>query len=114
MTASSLEFLEKDGAQFDFVFIDGNHRAATVYCEIGATLRRLVNGGVIVLHDVNPGSVPLALSKVLRGPWLATQRWRRENALEVLPLGQLPCGGTTSLALLARSGGQKGQCASFM
>ena len=74
---------------------------------------RVENGGVILLHDVNPGSVPLALDKLLRGPWLAARRLRRENACEVLPLGRLPWGGTTSLALLAQCGGREGPCASF-
>jgi predicted O-methyltransferase YrrM len=113
VTAPSLEFLDVGEAQFDFVFIDGNHRAGTVYREIAAALRRLENGGVILLHDVNPGSVPLALDKLLRGPWLAARRLRRENACEVLPLGRLPWGGTTSLALLAQCGGREGPCASF-
>ena len=102
-TAPSLEFLEGGGERFDLVFVDGNHRAAMVYREIRAALRRLEGGGIIVMHDVNPGSVPLALSKVLRGPWLAAQRLRREQGFEVLPLGRLPWGGTTSLALLARA-----------
>jgi predicted O-methyltransferase YrrM len=107
VTAPSLGFLEGSGDRFDLVFIDGNHRAATVYREIAAVLRRLEDGGIVVLHDVNPGSVPLAFGKVVRGPWLAVERLRCENALEVLPLGQLPWGGTTSLALLMNQRGNR-------
>ncbi len=103
VAAPSLSFLESGGDRFDLIYVDGNHRAAMVYREIAAALRRLENGGVILLHDVNPGSVPLALDKVLRSPWLAARRLRRESAFEVLPLGQLPWGGTTSLALLAQA-----------
>ena len=98
----------KDG--FDIVFLDGDHSAAAVYREIPAALRILRPGGVIVLHDYFPELKPLwSNGFVLEGPYLATERLRREGAgLVALPLGALPwptklgsC--VTSLALLLRA-----------
>ncbi|HTS87740.1 MAG TPA: class I SAM-dependent methyltransferase [Gemmatimonadales bacterium] len=105
----SLEFLAQGGEAFDFIFLDGDHSAATVYRELPAALGRLRLGGVILLHDYFPDGRPLWRGDaVIAGPWLGVERLRREGArLEIVPLGALPWptkhGSTvTSLALVGR------------
>lgn len=97
MQSNSLTFLASPGPRFDFVFIDGNHRAGHVYREIVAVVRRLAQDGLVVLHDVNPGGVPIGRQKALRGPWLAVERLQRECGVKALPV--LP---GSSLAVLSR------------
>jgi len=110
VTASSLEYLRTTHERFDFVFLDGDHSAKTVYRELPSALRVLNPGGAILLHDYFPDLTPLwPDGRVLPGSWLAVQRLRREGArLTVLPLGDLPWAtkqGTrrTSLALVVGS-----------
>ena len=107
---SSLAFLADTGPQYDFIFLDGDHSAATVYRELPAALRRLAPGGLVLLHDYFPESRPLwPGDPVIPGPWLGLERLRREGArLRVLPLGALgwptKLGGTvTSLAAVVRA-----------
>lgn len=107
----SLEFLAEPGFSFDFIFLDGDHRAATVYLELSAALRRLSPGGLIVLHDFFPSARPLWVGEpVIPGPWLGVERLMREGArMKVLPFGALEwptklgqC--VTSLAAVVRAG----------
>jgi predicted O-methyltransferase YrrM len=107
VVSRSLEYLERGDELFDFIFLDGDHGAATVYREIPAALRRLAPGGVVLLHDVFPDLRPIWRDgRVLPGPWLAAERLLREGAnFEVLALGSLPWrtkqkSRHTSLALL--------------
>jgi predicted O-methyltransferase YrrM len=88
---SSLDFLADAGPRYDLIFLDGDHRAATVYRELPAALRRTAPGGVVVLHDYFPDGRPLwPRDLVIPGPWLAVERLRREGApLRVLPFGRL-------------------------
>lgn len=95
--SNSLDFLASAGPRFDFVFIDGNHRAGHVYRELVAVVHRLARDGLVVLHDINPGGIPFALQKVLRGPCLAVKRLRRECGVKMLQV--LP---GSSLAVLSR------------
>lgn len=95
MRSDSLAFLNSPGPRFDFAFLDGNHRAGRVYREIVALLPRLAPDALVVLHDVNPGGLPLTRQKVLRGPWLAGERLRREYGIKTVPV-------TGSLAVLSR------------
>jgi predicted O-methyltransferase YrrM len=106
----SLEFLAQTGPKYDFVFLDGDHAAATVYRELPATLRRLRPGGLVLLHDYFPqGRALWSGDPVISGPWLAVERLRREGAmLRVLPLGALPWptklgGSMTSLAAVVQA-----------
>lgn len=106
VTQPSLEYLVNSREQYDFIFLDGDHAAKTVYREIPAALQRLNPGGVILLHDYFPELQPLwSNGVVLPGPWLAAERLRSEGAaFRVLPLGELPWGTklgskTTGLAL---------------
>jgi predicted O-methyltransferase YrrM len=106
----SLEFLGEGGSRaFDLIFLDGDHSASTVYRELPAALARTARGGLVLLHDFFPGGQPLWRGEpVIRGPWLAVQRLRREGArFEVLALGELPWptklgGSITSLAVVVR------------
>ena len=107
---SSLAFLADTGPRYDFIFLDGDHSAATVYRELPAALRRLAPGGLVLLHDYFPAGRPLwPGDPVIPGPWLGVERLRREAArLRVLPFGALgwptKLGGTvTSLAAVVRA-----------
>lgn len=106
----SLGFLADTGPNFDFIFLDGDHSAATVYRELPAALRRLAWGGLVVLHDYFPDGRSLwPDSPVIPGPWLGVRRLCREGArLRVLPLGDLPWPtklgrNVTSLAAVVRA-----------
>jgi len=109
-TGPALEFMASAPGKYDFIFLDGDHAAATVYRELSAACAMLAPQGVIVLHDFFPGGRPLwAGGTVIPGPWLATERLVAEGAkLRVLPLGDLPWptklgGNTTSLAVVAKA-----------
>lgn len=109
VTSDSRDFLASCPDRFDFIFLDGDHAAGTVYQEVPAALRLLKPGGVILLHDYFPDLKPLwSNGSLLPGPFLAIERLRSEGArLRVLPLGELPWptklgSNVTSLALLLR------------
>lgn len=106
---SSAHFLQTTGERFDFIFLDGDHAASTVYNEISWALRLLSPGGVILLHDFYPDAQPLFHDRnIIPGPFMAVDRIIKENpSITVTPLGQLPWETkqglkTTSLALLTR------------
>jgi len=109
VVCSSLEYLAGCTKRFDLVFLDGDHSAHTVYQEIPVALSLLEQEGHLLLHDYFPQLRPLwAGSPIARGPWLATERLRREGVpIRVIPLGALPWPtkrGTTvtSLALVTK------------
>lgn len=92
VTAPSLVFLKDTDEQFDLIFLDGDHGAQAVYCEIPAALSKLNKNGVILLHDFFPNLKPLWTNGVVvPGPALAIDRLQREGAgLAVIPMGALP------------------------
>ncbi|WP_376691945.1 O-methyltransferase [Wenzhouxiangella sp. EGI_FJ10409] len=107
--SSSLEFLSRCTESFDFIFLDGDHHAKTVYQEIPLACARLKDAGMILLHDFYPGAKPLWRDrKVLPGPYLAVDRHMRSGSgLRVFPMGELPWptkqhSRASSLALLGR------------
>lgn len=51
---TSDEFFEKNDAQFDLIFIDGLHTGDQVERDINNALEVLRQGGIILLHDLNP------------------------------------------------------------
>jgi predicted O-methyltransferase YrrM len=109
VASSSLEYMAGCTKRYSLVFLDGDHSAHTVYQEIPAALRLLEQRGYILLHDYFSNLQPLwAGSAIARGPWLATERLRREGVpIRVIPLGALPWPtkrGTTvtSLALVTK------------
>ncbi|HRV92744.1 MAG TPA: class I SAM-dependent methyltransferase [Anaerolineae bacterium] len=107
VTANSLDFMAKNEAGYDLIFLDGDHSTPVIYQEISAALKILNPGGWILLHDYFPGLKPLWPDQPpIAGPYLATQRLQKEGAnIKILPLNKLPwftrsnsC--TTSLALM--------------
>ena len=111
ITDTSLNFAANCQQSFDFIFLDGDHSATTVYQEIPVALNLLNQNGVILLHDYFPNMKPLwSNGSVIPGPFLATEKLRREGVnVTVLPLGKLPWptkfeSHVTSLALLLRNG----------
>jgi predicted O-methyltransferase YrrM len=109
VTRRSLEYMSGCTKRFGLIFLDGDHSAHTVYQEIPAGLRLLEPGGHILLHDYFPNLKPLwAGTAPARGPWLATERLRREGVpIRVIPLGALPWptkrgSMVTSLALVTK------------
>jgi hypothetical protein len=93
--------------RFDFIFIDGSHRASDVYADVAGALARLNANGVIALHDFYPDARPLWPDEpVIPGVYLGVVRAIEECPdLGVVPLRQLPWrtkhgGHTTSLAVL--------------
>ena len=109
VTSRSLDYMSNCGQRYDFIFLDGDHAAVTVYQEISAALELLETDGVILLHDYFPRLKPLwSDGAVIPGPFLATERLVAEGTpLAILPLGRLPWAtklrsNMTSLALLLR------------
>lgn len=107
---TSLNYAIKCEQRFDFIFLDGDHAAKTVYQEIPLALNLLKQNGEILLHDFFPNLKSLwSDGSVIPGPFLATERLVREGAnVLVLPLGKLPWptklqSNVTSLALLMRN-----------
>jgi predicted O-methyltransferase YrrM len=109
VTETSLDYAARCNRKFDFIFLDGDHEAKTVYSEIPMALNLLNPNGVILLHDYFPNLKPLwSDGWAAPGPFLATDRLRAEGAnISVLPLGALPWptklqSNITSLALLLK------------
>lgn len=109
--ASSVDFMRQARPGYDFIFLDGDHEAATVYREISAALALLSPNGVIVLHDYYPDGQPLFPDGArITGPCRAVRRIQDECPdIAVHPLGALPWptkqgSNITSLALLGRPG----------
>jgi predicted O-methyltransferase YrrM len=103
---TSLNFSKNCSKKFDFIFLDGDHSAKTVYSEISIALKLLRNNGIILLHDFFPKGQPLwSDRKVGKGPYLAVERIKNEGIrTKALPLGKLPWptklgSNITSLAL---------------
>lgn len=106
---NSIEYLESTTDTYDFIFLDGDHSAPTVYRELPKALAKLNKGGVILLHDYfAKGESANPKNDFNSGPYLAIQRYFREGAtIDVLPFGDLPWqtkhgSNRTSLALLVK------------
>lgn len=104
------DYMKSTSERFDFIFLDGDHRASAVYQEVSAALKILNPGGVILLHDFYPGSKPLYPdNNIISGPFHALERIERENPqIKALPLGALPWPtkqgvNLTSLALVCKA-----------
>lgn len=89
--ARSVDFLQQR-AEYDFIFLDGDHAAETVYQEMPLAIALLREGGTILLHDYFPNGEALWKgASAIRGPYEACARLRSEGAVfDVLPLGELP------------------------
>ena len=109
VTQKSTAFMETCDQTFDFIFLDGDHNADTVYKEISAALEKLNKGGMILLHDYYPDKSPLFPDgSIIYGPYRAIERIQKEeNAVGVVNLSPLPWQSkqgshNTSLTLLTR------------
>jgi predicted O-methyltransferase YrrM len=109
VTGTSLDHMSRSTRKYDFIFLDGDHAAKTVYREIPAALELLNQNGLILLHDYFPALNPLwSDGVVIPGPFLATEQLRMQGAkIQAVPLGGLPWSTKlgsriTSLALLGR------------
>lgn len=107
ITDTSLGYAKKSNQKFDFIFLDGDHTAKTVYEEISIVLRLLNPNGVILLHDFFPSCQPLwANNSIVPGPFMAVNRIIKEQKnIQVKSLGSLPWPtkldtNITSLALI--------------
>lgn len=107
--SSSLEYLKNTDQKFDFIFLDGDHSAATVYEETALALDALTPGGIIMLHDYYPnGKALFPDNNIITGPYRALERIKSENPdIQVQPLGALPWetkqgSHNTSLAMVTK------------
>jgi predicted O-methyltransferase YrrM len=108
VTSPSLDYIRQSKEKYDFIFLDGDHAAKTVYREIPAALELLHPNGLILLHDYFPALQELwSDGDLIPGPFLAMARLKAEGGeFQALPLGSLPWqtksgSSVTSLALLA-------------
>jgi predicted O-methyltransferase YrrM len=109
VTNDSRHFFANNNERFDFIFLDGDHAAETVYEEIVRSLEVINKSGLIVLHDYFPDGRPLwPDGSALCGPFTAAEKVRATGvAIKVIPLGALPWptkldSHVTSLAVIAR------------
>jgi predicted O-methyltransferase YrrM len=109
VTDDSKHFFANTKERFDFIFLDGDHAAETVYEEIVSSLEVINKNGLILIHDYFPNCRPLwPDGSVLCGPFTAAEKIRATGvAIKVIPLGSLPWptklgSHVTSLALIAR------------
>lgn len=100
-------FFRSNLDRFDFIFIDGSHRASDVYADVAGALACINANGVIALHDFYPNARPLWSGEpAIPGPYLGVVRAIEECPdLGVVPLRDLPWrtkhgSHTTSLAVL--------------
>jgi predicted O-methyltransferase YrrM len=105
----SRHFFAANDEMFDFVFLDGDHSADTVYEEMVSALALINENGLIVLHDYFPGGRPLwSDGVVISGPFAAVEKLRASRfAINAIPLGSLPWptklnSHATSLAVIAK------------
>ena len=107
MSQDSLEYFETTTDTYDFIFLDGDHSAQTVYKEVPKAIKCLNPNGIILLHDYfKLGDSANPNNNFNSGPYLAIQRHIKEGAdIKVIPFGDLPWetkhgSKRTSLALL--------------
>lgn len=103
----SSAFLKDTAEKYDFIFLDGDHSACTVYEEVSLALKALNKDGIILLHDYYPNAQPLFNDgNIIAGPFMALDRIMKEHKnITVVPLGKLPWEtkhglNITSLALI--------------
>jgi predicted O-methyltransferase YrrM len=106
---NSRHFFATNDEAFDFIFLDGDHAAETVYEEIISALDVINENGLIVLHDYFPDGRPLwSDGSVISGTFTAIGKLRLAGiAIKVIPLGALPWPAkfgshVTSLAVVTR------------
>ncbi len=108
--STSQTYLKQTEKKFDFIFLDGDHTAASVYNELSYACNILNHNGLILLHDYYPDAKPLFPDgNIIYGPFMGTQKALKESAgLTLKPLGTLPWQtkqgvSQTSLAVVLKS-----------
>ena len=106
---NSIDYFENTDEKYDFIFLDGDHSAQTVYKEVPKALNCLKKDGIILLHDYfKKGESANPKNDFNSGPYLGIQRHINEGAkITVKPFGNLPWqtkhgSNRTSLALLLK------------
>lgn len=86
------EFLKKTDLNFDMIFLDGDHTAASVYSEVSGALRKLSPDGIVILNNYYPDGKALFTGEAaVYGPYLGMRRVMSEHKdVHVIPLGELP------------------------
>jgi predicted O-methyltransferase YrrM len=105
--SDSVDYLRNTDRRFDWVFLDGDHAAETVYREISLASRVLRPDGSIALHDFSPNRIFQQYYEgwTIPGPFLAARRISDEQAdVDVIALGKLPWMRGRNLSLLALLG----------
>ena len=109
-TGPCQEFMRTTDKKYDFIFLDGDHTAQSVYKEVCLALDILSERGVLLLHDYYPNGDPLFPDgNVIYGPYMAIEHIKKKHeSMDVFPLGTLPWPtkqGTneTSLALVLKT-----------
>jgi predicted O-methyltransferase YrrM len=107
LVSNSIDFLKSNLQKYDFIFLDGSHRAEYVYNEVYLSLKLLNKNGIILLHDYFPQGKKIWHGKhAIPGPYMAVKKITNLNTqIGVSPFGSLPWPtklGTnyTTLALL--------------
>ena len=107
LVSNSIDFLKNNSQKYDFIFLDGSHRAGYVYNEIHLSLKLLNKNGIILLHDYFPQGKKIWDGKdAIPGPYMGVKKIINLNPdIDVSPFGSLPWPtklGTnyTTLALL--------------
>lgn len=76
--------LEKSGETYDMIFIDANHTYEATYRDYRLSLPLLNEGGYLAFHNCSVGINPdFKYIKQDGGPWLVTQKLRKEDYLEL-------------------------------
>lgn len=106
----SINFFKNEDQKYDFIFLDGSHRADYVYKEISSSLKLLNPNGVILLHDYFPNAKPLWKNKEpIFGPYEGVKKVINENPnINVEPFSSLPWetklnSNVSSLAILCKN-----------
>lgn len=91
VVSSSQDYMLHTKDRFDLVFLDGDHRASSVYEELSIALEVLNKNGLILLHDYMPsGALFPGKDAWIAGPHMAMLRAAKETDIYVIPFLELP------------------------
>jgi len=90
--SDSINFFYNEKEKYDFIFLDGSHRADYVYNEISSSLKILNTNGIILLHDYFPfGKKLWDKREAIFGPYEGVKKICNENpTIKCMPFGNLP------------------------
>ena len=79
----SEDYFETNTDTFDIIYIDGDHKATTVYNDILSSLDILNPGGMVLSHDNSPRSPEEESPKVSGDGWKALAFLRQRDDLDI-------------------------------